>query len=311
MLGYAPEEFRETNAAWRERLHPDDRERVSRIYEDYVAGRLPEYRVEFRQRTKSGDWKWILSLGKVQERDDAGRPMRMLGTHTDIDALKRTEATLQAVSARLLTVQEAERAHLARELHDQIGQALTAMKITLQNAGAQVTDPKVRHQLATGVAIADQTLAQVRGLSLDLRPPQLDHLGLAAALRWHLARQAQLAGLQAVFTDDGTPRQLPEPVAISAYRIAQEAVTNAIRHAGANTLRVACGVADGSLRLEISDDGVGFVPHRYAGGSLGLASMHERAALVGGELRIDSTPGSGTRVNARLPLAAFGPGARA
>ena len=84
MLGYAPEEFTETNARWIERLHPDDREPVAGAYRAYVAGETPEYRVEFRQRTKSGDWKWILSIGKIVQYDDAGRPLRMLGTHTDI-----------------------------------------------------------------------------------------------------------------------------------------------------------------------------------------------------------------------------------
>ncbi|MEW5723216.1 MAG: PAS domain S-box protein, partial [Thermodesulfobacteriota bacterium] len=98
MLGYDPAEFRETNDLWIERLHPDDREPVSTVYYDYIAGNIPEYRVEFRQRTRSGDWKWILSLGKVVEWDDQGRPRRMLGTHTDIDERKRGEEDLRKLS---------------------------------------------------------------------------------------------------------------------------------------------------------------------------------------------------------------------
>ena len=101
MLGYAPEEFQETNAAWRERLHPDDQARVVQAFEDYCAGRLPEYRIEFRQRTKDGQWKWILSLGKVQERSADGQPLRMLGTHTDITAARQAQAALHASEARL------------------------------------------------------------------------------------------------------------------------------------------------------------------------------------------------------------------
>jgi PAS domain S-box-containing protein len=95
MLGYDPARFHETNAAWIERLHPDDHERVTQVYLDYIAGRIPEYRVEFRMRTASGDWKWMLSLGKVVERDAEGRPLRMLGTHTDITARKQAEAALR------------------------------------------------------------------------------------------------------------------------------------------------------------------------------------------------------------------------
>ncbi len=105
MLGYDPEEFHETNAAWRNRLHPEDEARVCRVYEDYIAGRIPEYRVEFRQLTKNGDWKWILSLGKVQERDAEGRPTRLLGTHTDITAMKAAEQKLSHSEARLKEAQ--------------------------------------------------------------------------------------------------------------------------------------------------------------------------------------------------------------
>jgi PAS domain S-box-containing protein len=119
MLGYEPGEFVETNERWRDRLHPDDRDAVSRAYEDYMAGRLPEYRVEFRQRTKSGDWKWILSLGAIVERDADGHPLRMVGTHTDISRQKDREAALRranralglrAHASRLITGARDERA---------------------------------------------------------------------------------------------------------------------------------------------------------------------------------------------------------
>ena len=101
MLGWEPEEFHETNASWRERLHPDDQASVSRVFEDYLAGRRSDYRVEFRQRTKDGSWKWILSLGQVQERDAQGQPVRMLGTHTDITAVKQAQTAQAESEARL------------------------------------------------------------------------------------------------------------------------------------------------------------------------------------------------------------------
>jgi PAS domain S-box-containing protein len=100
MLGYEPADFHETNAAWRERLHPDDREAVYRVYEDYVTGRRPDYRVEFRQRMRDGHWKWILSLGRIQARDADGTPLRMLGTHTDLDAIKAAQAAQEAAAQR-------------------------------------------------------------------------------------------------------------------------------------------------------------------------------------------------------------------
>jgi two-component system, cell cycle sensor histidine kinase and response regulator CckA len=108
MLGYAPDEFTETNARWIERLHPDDRESVAGAYRAYVAGETPEYRVEFRQRTKSGDWKWILSIGKIVQHDEAGRPLRMLGTHTDITKRKEAEEERSRLTAQLLHAQKME-----------------------------------------------------------------------------------------------------------------------------------------------------------------------------------------------------------
>jgi|GEM_PF-1040231 len=113
MLGYDPATFKETSAAWRERLHPDDQATVDQVYADYVAGRLLEYRVECRQRTRDGGWKWVLSLGRVQEWSDDGRPLRMLGTHTDIDAIKAAEAALRELNASL----EARVAQRTAELH--------------------------------------------------------------------------------------------------------------------------------------------------------------------------------------------------
>ena len=101
MLGYDPKNFRETNAAWQDRLHPDDREKVYQVYNDYVAGRLDEYRVEFRQRTAAGDWRWILSMGRLVERDNQGRPLRMLGTHTDITERKSAQEKIQTLNAEL------------------------------------------------------------------------------------------------------------------------------------------------------------------------------------------------------------------
>ncbi|MCX8157273.1 MAG: PAS domain-containing protein [Verrucomicrobiae bacterium] len=108
MLGYKPEELKETSAAWRERLHPDDRETVYGVYLDYVAGRRPDYRVEFRQRTKTGEWKWILSVGKIVQFDETGRPLRMIGTHTDITAQRMAEAEREKLQGQLAQAQKME-----------------------------------------------------------------------------------------------------------------------------------------------------------------------------------------------------------
>ncbi|MDP3221753.1 MAG: PAS domain S-box protein, partial [Rubrivivax sp.] len=107
MLGHDPAHFHETHAAWRERLHADDRGEVEQAYEDYVGGRRPDYRVEFRQRQRDGGWKWILSVGRIQERASDGTPLRMLGTHTDLDAIKNAQAALHDSESRMRVLFEA------------------------------------------------------------------------------------------------------------------------------------------------------------------------------------------------------------
>lgn len=211
---------------------------------------------------------------------------------------------LQALSARLLRVQEEERRNLARELHDELGQSLTALKITLQSLGLRPETAALQAQIQAAVGIADMALAQARQMSLDLRPPQLDDLGLPAAIRWNLGRQAGAAGLDAQFSATDVPDQLPEPVAIASYRISQEALTNVLRHAGAREVRVRLQFDVGELRLEVQDDGAGFDPAPIAAGaeSMGVLSMQERALLAGGRLEIESSPGQGCLVRAIFPL---------
>lgn len=228
----------------------------------------------------------------------------------DITERKRNEkrltasrARLQALSDQLLRVQEAERANLARELHDEFGQTLTATKLQLQMLGQRTPSPF----LEDCIALVDQGLRQVRDLSLDLRPPQLDRLGLAAALRAHVERLSQHTGRTVTLEDAPDLPSLTGPRAAACFRIVQEALTNALRHAHAQSVRVRLAVEQRLLLLEVADDGAGFeLEEKRAratqGGSLGLLSMEERAHLLGGTLQIDTAAGRGTRIIARIPL---------
>lgn len=229
----------------------------------------------------------------------------------DITERKRTDRQLalanqrlQALSARLLQVQEEERRTLARELHDELGQSLTALKITLQSFGLRPETAALQGQIETAVGIADTALAQARQMSLDLRPPQLDDLGLPAAIRWNLGRQTGVAGLSAHFLAENVPEKLPEPVAIACYRISQEALTNVLRHANARNVWIRLQVEGDKLRLEVQDDGAGFDPAPIFAGasSMGMLSMQERASLAGGHLEIESSPGRGSLVRAVFSL---------
>jgi signal transduction histidine kinase/PAS domain-containing protein len=209
---------------------------------------------------------------------------------------------LQALSRKLIEAQEAERRAVARELHDDLGQVLTAIKLNV-----------MRRELdrAETVALVDGAIARMRDLAQDLRPPLLDELGLEASLEWYVEREARRAGLQCRLALAPIEKRPPPAAETTCFRVAQEALTNTIRHAQARSVEIDLRAEGDSLQLIVRDDGAGFdVPaarRRAAqGGSQGLLSMQERVALAGGELEIDSAPGRGTTVRARLPLAAGG-----
>jgi two-component system sensor histidine kinase UhpB len=219
--------------------------------------------------------------------------------------IQEARQQLQALSTRLLEVQEEERRDIARELHDEIGQSLTLVKIKLQMALHRGGND--RGLTEECVEITSQTLEQVRTMSLNLRPPALDDLGLAAALQWALDRQRGASGWEIEFAVDPFPGRLAMETETACFRIVQEALTNAARHAKAKNIAVHLRIKNERLELSIQDDGCGFdqeaVRRRPADrSSLGLISMKERAALAGGSFEIESVIGGGTRVLAVFPL---------
>jgi signal transduction histidine kinase len=222
------------------------------------------------------------------------------------DRLQNHRNLLRVFSRQLVEVQEVERRHLARELHDQIAQALALAKLNLQSlveSGGLIAPPLLEET----TAILDRLYEQVHQISLDLRPPILDDLGLVPALRWHLDNQAERAGVHATFSAEIPPDEIPPHLQTACFRIAQEAIANVVRHAGAKNLSVELGRAGAFLQLVVRDDGSGFdpagaearAPQRV---SLGLLGIKERATLLGGSARITSSPGKGTIIEVFLPL---------
>lgn len=225
---------------------------------------------------------------------------------TLIDELQESRRRLQVLSHRLIDVQEAERKRLARELHDQIGQALTAVQISLQSARPSPDDGTSR-VIDGCLAILDEALQLVHDLSLDLRPSLLDDLGLGAALRWYVERTTARAGLEPRLSIESLRPRLSSEVETACFRIAQEALTNIVRHARAKTVWVSVAHEDSLLKLAVRDDGVGFdlnvaLAQKGPDASLGLQGMQERASALGGVVSINSTPGKGTEVQASFPL---------
>jgi two-component system, NarL family, sensor histidine kinase UhpB len=288
-----------------EAIHPDDRAWVMRRREQLLAD-TGSGDIEYRVVWPDGSVHWIFGRATVV-RDPAGRPIRSYGTNADITERKHAEQELarrtqqlEALSRKLIEAQEAERRAVARELHDDFGQVLTALKLNLQRRERDDSE---------SIALVDGAIARMRDLAQDLRPPLLDEQGLDASLRWYVEREAGRAGLAFRLTLTHLDQRPPAAVETTCFRVAQEALTNVIRHAQARVVEVELGRAAGMLQLVVRDDGRGFdVPaarlRAAHGGSQGLLSMQERVALAGGDLEIDSAPGRGTTVRAHLPLAA-------
>jgi PAS domain S-box-containing protein len=217
--------------------------------------------------------------------------------------LEEANRQLRFLSRRLFEIQEEERRHLARELHDEIGQALTAAKINLQSVtgnGGKATVARVQET----TAILDRLLNQVRQISLDLRPSMLDDLGLVPALRSLLDQQGRRASVAVRFSAENMPEKLDPEIQTTCFRIAQEAITNAVRHADAKKIDVDLRCENEKLRLRIRDNGIGFDVKAAQAQTvgLGLIGIKERAVLVGGRAKIISSPNKGTTIEVSLPL---------
>jgi PAS domain S-box-containing protein len=313
-IGFAEHEIRNDSSEWISHCNPDDFAKLQAMIEQYLANPWADFTVEYRMRHKDGSWRWFMLYADL-EIDETGRPVRLHGSQIDITTLKQqqaelagTSARLQQLSRRLLQVQELERRHLARELHDEIGQVLTVAKIKLQSAALAPEAAALASQINEPVALLDRLLAQVRSLSLDLRPPLLDDLGLVPALHWLLQQhQARASTPRVHLTTDPTLGRWDPTIETACFRIAQEALTNALRHAGATSIDLTLALQDATLRLGVRDNGTGFDAaaarmRAERGGSLGLLGMHERASLAGGALTLLSAPGRGTEVEAVFPL---------
>jgi signal transduction histidine kinase len=225
-----------------------------------------------------------------------------------LDQVTRTQQDLQQLSARLLQIQEDERKRLSCELHDEIGQILHALRIEISQARAfmQTDSAAAGASLEHARGLAENVVGTVRNISVLLRPPLLDDLGLAPALQWLAEDFSRRAGIRCSLAEQGLPQALPDAQRTCVYRVVQEALHNCDKHSGASNVRLTARAEDAQLIIEIEDDGRGFdaaAQRKPAGtGGLGLLGMRERASMLGGSFAVDSAPGTGTRLTMRLPL---------
>ncbi|MGB9129678.1 MAG: PAS domain-containing protein [Thiobacillus sp.] len=279
-------------------------EEVVRSKRPYVAESRP---FQFPDHPEWGVtyWDWTL----VPVLDERGEVELLLFCLNGVTERVRAEQNLQdamdqlrGLSRQLVDIQEQERRRIARELHDEIGQGLTGLKLALENSlgeSGHSVDLRLRGALAT----ASELIQGVRRIAFDLRPPMLDDLGLLSALVWLSKKCRAQAGLDVNFRHSGLEVRLPQDIETAVFRISQEALTNVMRHADAPRADVAVWVANDRVVLRIEDKGRGFDPAdtHQPGRGAGLLGMHERAALLGGMLTIDTGVGSGTTITVELP----------
>ena len=221
-----------------------------------------------------------------------------------LEVLEQSLQRVQALSERVMKIQQEERDGIARELHDELGQTLTALKVNLQMLEPYCADGEAEDHLTEALMITGRALDQVRGMMLDLRPLGLEDLGLAVVLESHLAKQAEAAGWDSQF-EATLPGRLRPELEMACFRVAQEALTNVMRHAHAKQVWMALKLNAGEVQLSVRDDGEGFdvavVSDASRTGGFGLIGMQERVRQMGGQLAIHSAPGRGTEVRASFP----------
>jgi PAS domain S-box-containing protein len=259
---------------------------------------------QVEEQVPQGDGVHTYLAVKFPIYDELGEPTGVGSIATDITAAKKAQDRLRRLSASIMSSQENERALIARELHDELGQTLTALNMDavwlVRRLGE--SDPPASSRAEGMRSLIDGTINVVRGMALRLRPKVLDDLGLVDALEWLTGDFEKRTEINCLFNFDDVP-VIHGPVATAAYRIAQEALTNVARHSLANQVHLELSAQEGALSLEIEDNGRGFNAldlSEFSG--LGIAGMRERAVLVGGILNVRSRPGQGTRIEFKVPL---------
>ncbi|MEA3244886.1 MAG: PAS domain S-box protein [Gemmatimonadota bacterium] len=295
-------------------VHPDDRARAAELSLQVGRHAIPSYQMDKRWIRPDGEVVWVRVAATRIDPGGSAHPLHVqivedvterLAVQRD---LEHAREGLRRLSRRLPTIQEAERRTIAKELHDELGQALSAAKISLDSIQRFPDADTAPDRIAASAQSVARALAQVRSLSLTLRPALLDDLGAAAAIRWLVEEHARLSGLVMVFRGPGADVRFDSDVEIACFRIAQAALANAERHAGATRVEVILEAVGDEVVLIVADDGRGFDVRAAreradAGESLGMLGMDERASLAGGHVDWESAPGKGTTVRARFPTA--------
>lgn len=303
ILGYQPGELDLSIKAWENLLNPEDREQVLHLLNNHLEGRSPSYESEHRVRCKSGEWIWFHAMGRVTVRDQKGHPLRMIGIFHNVTDRKKAEAEIHRLWQHLDRAGESERARVAQDLHDHLGQLVTGLQLGLGVFKREQVD-----RCQKLIDLTTQLGNEIRNVTSRLRPPALD-TGLVPALEYDLERlKLHFQDLRVSLQARGLERERLDPEAeIALFRVYQEALNNAVKHSKARTIDIRLQKEGAEIILAVKDDGIGFDVQKALAvqdgqKGMGLLGMHERVAALDGRLDIISRPGWGTTLMAILPF---------
>jgi two-component system sensor histidine kinase UhpB len=316
LFGFRSEEVSSKYDWWLQRVHPDDRERVTEAIRKAVEGGGKAWSSEYRFRRQDERYATVLDRGFII-RDPLGKPLRLVGGLSDISeqrtaekALENSRQQLRALTARLQTGREDERTKVAREIHDELGQILTALKLNLdwlerkiteRGAGPALND--LLDRILESLEMTETAIQSVQRIATDLRPAALDNLGLIEALQQEAHRFQLRSGIPCELRlPPDHPRLAPE-TSTAIFRVFQEALTNVARHSEATAARVSFETQNDQVLLQLEDNGKGIGVEAISDPrSLGLLGMTERAAALGGHVAVAPVIPHGTRITLQLPL---------
>jgi len=311
VLGYGAEYREAFLRGFSPLVHPQDRAAMLRGRHDTLVRDARRFELEARRMRCDGSYGWVRCIGQVVERDGPDASLRLVGTLEDVNDwhqaetdLRRARQELQDLSEHVETQLETERKLIASEVHDQCGQVLTLVKMeiaALRSAARQA--PLMLDSVQRLDDLVDDLVQLSRDVIARLRPPALD-LGLVPALEWLAGEWTRQTGMACDFSCTVDDLALPDDKATTLFRIVQESLTNAARHAQAGWVHVSLRVSEDGLDLRVADNGRGFDTGADHAGHFGLLGMRERAQRVGAHLEVKSAPGAGTQVRVSMPLPA-------
>ena len=300
ILGFSAEAWTREPDLWLRHIHPDDQEWVT-AFTSKAIQECRNHAFEYRMITADGRTVWLRNIVNVVAQN--GVAMELVGVSIDITDRRRAEEARDEFARALSDAQENERASIARELHDDLGQSMAMLALKLSALAQRLPDaPELRREIGAVTELADNIASDLHRVSRGLHPSSLDLLGLGPAIRRLCTDFSERVTTAVTCEVQNVPRDLDRAVAMCLYRVAQECLRNVLKHSQSTHVRVQLSCEDGEIRLQITDDGRGF-DREAAGrtGGLGLASMEERLRLVGGKFAIVSAPGRGTQVDATVP----------